>query len=139
MTALDTNVLIALWDPRSGMAHAVSRACRQYRKRGSIVICGPVFSELLGFPQRTSVDIHRLLNADEILIEWEFSEADWLAAGHAYQGYVNRRKSSGGGLSRRMLTDFLIGAHASVRGYSLLTLDRSTYSAAFPNLRLESI
>lgn len=139
MMALDTNILVALWDPRSGMTIAVSRAYQRYRKFGPIVICGPVFSELLGFPQRTSTEIHHLLNASEIRIEWEFSEADWLAAGHAYQGYVNRRKSSGGGLSRRMLTDFLIGAHASVRGYSLVTMDQDIYRAAFPNLHIESL
>jgi predicted nucleic acid-binding protein len=139
MTALDTNVLIALWDTRSGMTAVVSRACQQFRTAGPIIICGPVFSELLGFPQRTSAEIHRLLEEDDISVHWQFSELDWLAAGHAYQGYVARRKSSGGGSSRRMLTDFLIGAHASIRGYTLFTLDQSTYSLAFPNLRLESV
>ena len=137
-TSLDTNVLIALWDASSGMTEAVSRACQHSRKRGPIVICGPVFSELLGFPRRTSNEIHRRLEDEQISIEWEFFERDWQTAGLAYQGYVNRRRSSGGGLSRRMLTDFLIGAHASVRGHSLLTLDQGTYRAAFPNLRLQS-
>jgi predicted nucleic acid-binding protein len=37
-----------------------------------------------------------------------------------------------------MVTDFLIGAHAAVRGYTLLTADRRLYSAAFPNLRMKS-
>lgn len=139
MTALDTNVLITLWDSGSGMTTAISQACQHHRKSGPIVICGPVFSELLGFPQRVSVDIHRRLETHEIEIDWDLTEPDWLAAGQAYQGYVVRRRSSGGGLSRRMLTDFLVGAHASVRGHSLLTLDRSIFRAAFPNLRLESL
>jgi predicted nucleic acid-binding protein len=139
MTSLDTNILIALWDTRSGMTAAVSRAFSQLRSAGPTVICRPVFSELLGFPHRTPSEIHRLLEADEISIQWELSELDWLAAGHAYQDHVVRRRASGGGLPRRMRTNILIGAHASVRGQTLFTLDRSTYSSAFHNLSLESI
>jgi len=138
MTALDANVLIALWDTDPVISQSASLACQKIHENGPIGICGPAFSELMGQPGRSSTQIQRLLESAEIKIDWEFTEPDWLAAGHAYQGYVARRKSSGGGLSRRMLTDFLVGAHASVRGHSLLTLDRSIFRAAFPNLHLES-
>jgi predicted nucleic acid-binding protein len=37
---------------------------------------------------------------------------------------------------RRILADFLIGAHACERGYRLLTLDDRLYRAAFPDLAL---
>lgn len=138
MTALDSNVLIALWDTDPVISQSASLACQRIQRSGPIGICGPTFAELMGLPGRTGVQIQRLLESAEIEIDWDFTEPDWLAAGHAYQGYVARRKSSGGGLSRRMLTDFLVGAHASVRGHSLLTLDRSIFRAAFPKLRLES-
>ena len=138
MTALDSNVLIALWDRDPSISQSASLACQKIQRSGPIGICGPAFAELMGQPGRTSTQIQRLLESAEIEIDWEFTEPDWLAAGHAYQGYVARRKSSGGGLPRRMLTDFLVGAHASVRGHSLLTLDRSTFRAAFPKLRVES-
>jgi hypothetical protein len=121
------------------MTAAVSKACQHFRKSGPIVICGPVFGELLGLPKRTSGEIHRLLEDEQISIEWEFSQQDWQTAGSAYQGYVVRRRSSGSGLPRRMMTDFLIGAHANVRNYTLLTLDNGLYRAAFPSLRMTSL
>ena len=34
--------------------------------------------------------------------------------------------------------DFIIGAHAALRGYTLLTLDGQLYKAAFPALKIVS-
>jgi predicted nucleic acid-binding protein len=67
-------------------------------------------------------------------IDWAMGEEIWKEAGRVYSGYTKRRKSSGGKASRRILTDFLIGSHALVRGYSLLTIDHGHYAAAFPTL-----
>jgi predicted nucleic acid-binding protein len=139
MTALDSNVLIALWDTDLFISKRASLACQRIKQSSPIGICGPVFSELLGFPGRTDGQLRSLLDASEIFVDWDFTEPDWYAAGQAYQGYVGRRRSSGSGLPRRMLTDFLIGAHASVRGNTLLTMDNRLYKAAFPDLRFESV
>jgi len=38
-----------------------------------------------------------------------------------------------------VLADFLIGAHAQMRGYRLLSLDERVYRAAFPELKVETI
>jgi predicted nucleic acid-binding protein len=40
---------------------------------------------------------------------------------------------------RRILADFLIGAHAQKRGYRLLTLDEGFYPTAFPRLVLARV
>lgn len=138
MTSIDANVLVSLWIRNTVENQAASSAMQKAARRGPLCICGPAFSELLGLPGRNPRDLRILLDSSEISVEWTLSEADWETAGLAYQGYVQRRRSSAGGLPRRMLTDFLIGAHASVRGYSLLTLDLRTYRAAFPNLRIET-
>lgn len=37
---------------------------------------------------------------------------------------------------RRILTDFLIGAHAHERKFALLTLDNRIFKAAFPRLKI---
>jgi predicted nucleic acid-binding protein len=37
---------------------------------------------------------------------------------------------------RRILADFLIGAHAVVSGYKLLTLDAGIYQTSFPKLKI---
>jgi predicted nucleic acid-binding protein len=63
-------------------------------------------------------------------------EAFWRAAGQAFQKYAARRREKPASGPRRILDDFLIGAHASERGYRLLTLDDRLYRAAFPSLAL---
>jgi predicted nucleic acid-binding protein len=40
---------------------------------------------------------------------------------------------------RRILADFVIGAHALRRAYALLTLDDRLYRLAFPRLEIMSI
>jgi predicted nucleic acid-binding protein len=136
ITSIDTNVLILLWVQDPAWNQRASSAIQAASRRGRLCVCGPVFSELMGLPGRDSEQLQRLLEASGIQIEWEMDEAVWQAAGLAYQGYVQRRKASGGGLPRRILTDLLIGAHASVRGYSLLSMDQDIYSAGFPELRM---
>ena len=62
--------------------------------------------------------------------------AVWRAAGRAFQKYTARRREKPASGPRRILADFLIGAHASEHGYRLLTLDDHLYRAAFPALTL---
>lgn len=49
-----------------------------------------------------------------------------------------RRKQRDQG-TRRILADFLIGAHAYIRGYRLLSLNERLYRTAFPTLKIEAI
>ena len=138
MTALDSNVLITLWDSDRLASESAAQGCLRARQNGPLAICGPVFCELLGLPRRNEIELRGVLDALEILIDWNFTEKDWQIAGNAYQGCVKRRRASGGGLPRRMATDFLIGAHATARNDRLMTLDRGRYRSAFPGLRIES-
>jgi predicted nucleic acid-binding protein len=57
-------------------------------------------------------------------------EAAFLA-GKSFLAYRRR-----GGIKRSPLPDFLIGAHAAVAGYRLLTRDAARYRTYFPNLPL---
>lgn len=138
-TSIDTNVLLLLWTQDPTWNLRASAAIQEASKRGRLCICGPVFSELMGLPGRDAKQLELLIEASGFHIEWDMNEVIWQTAGLAYQGYVRRRKKSGGGLPRRILTDLLIGAHASARGYSLLTMDQDIYSPAFPGLHIESL
>nr|WP_237683974.1 type II toxin-antitoxin system VapC family toxin [Pseudaminobacter soli] len=60
----------------------------------------------------------------------------WSAAFLAGLAHAQYRRS--GGSRERTLPDFLIGAHASVGGYRLLTRDAARYSSYFPWLNLMS-
>src|SRR5207302_3822625 len=60
-------------------------------------------------------------------------------AGRAFQQYVARRRKQLDSGPRRILADFLIGAHALHHGFRLLTLDDRLYRAAFPRLAVLSV
>lgn len=58
----------------------------------------------------------------------------WTAAFAAGAAFRKYRRSGGG--RDRVLPDFLIGAHAVVRGYSILTRDPKGYRSYFPTVEL---
>jgi hypothetical protein len=138
-TSIDSNVLIAFGRSDHSANKIAAALLSDAATKGPLCICGAVFSELLGYPGRSGNELRQFITSLGIRIDWQFGELDWEAAGKAYQGYVQRRRKSGGGLPRRVATDFLIGVHATTRGYDLLTLDKGLYKAAFPNLPLASI
>lgn len=136
ITAIDTNVLIALWDRDDTLNSAAQAALDDAFAQGKLVISGAVFAELLAFPRRTEAFLGRFLKDTEITVDWATDEPVWRRAGKAFQSYANRRRKQKSGEPRRILADFLIGAHALERGYSLVTLDEGIYRAAFPKLQI---
>ena len=139
ITAIDTNVLVALWDRDDTLNSIAQTALDSALARGRLVISGVVFAELLAFPRRTEGFIDQFLSDTGIAVEWAMSESIWRAAGGAFQAYIKRRYSQGTIGPRRLLADFLIGAHAFEKSYNLLTLDYGIYRAAFPKLAIVRI
>ena len=136
-TALDTNVIVALWDVSDVLHLAARKALDALWGRDTLVVSGVVYAELIGAPRRTEEFVDRFCEEAGIVVEWELKESVWRAAGKAFQSYVTRRKKQGGSEPRRVLADFLIGTHALENGYRLLTADASLYKASFPRLALE--
>ena len=129
ITAVDTSVLLDVFtaDPRFG---ARSRdALRRCRAEGGLVACEVVWAELGG----AFADAAAAATALESL-EVEFDAVDREVALAA--GRVWRDSRSKGGTRRRILPDFLIGAHASVRAERLLTRDRGFYRRSFSGLTI---
>jgi predicted nucleic acid-binding protein len=133
-TAIDTNVLVTLWDGEDALNGPARRALEVAFEQGSLVIVGAVYAELLAAPGRTEKFLDRFCEETRIKVEWGLSEEVWRAAGLAFQEYAARRKKQKGTGPRRILADFLIGAHAAVNGYRLLTLDVGLYRVSFPRL-----
>jgi predicted nucleic acid-binding protein len=138
-TAIDTNVIVALWDAEDSLHVAARAVLEKALNEGALVISGAVYAELMAAPGRTEAFIDRFCEETGIAVEWELGERVWRAAGTAFQSYAARRRRRKEGEARRILADFLIGAHALVNGYKLLTLDGRTYETAFPRLRIESL
>lgn len=125
--SLDTSALIAIQagEPRAPWV------AEQLDAAHSLLVCAPVIAEL-----RPSLpDAENWVTSFGIDIDWEFSRAMWQRIGDLHAEYALRRQKAGAGLPRRLVTDFLIGAHAEVRGYPLLTLNPADY-AMFTDLTL---
>jgi predicted nucleic acid-binding protein len=138
-TAIDTNVVIALWDTDPEVTLAARTALDAAFHRGNLVVAAPVFAELIAAPGRTESFVSAFFEDAGIAIDWELGEGVWRSAGRAFRGYAERRRKSSAAIPRRILADFLIGAHAAVHGYRLLTFDERLFRAAFPTLKVETI
>lgn len=138
-TAIDTNVIVALWDADTVFSSAAEKALEEAYRRGELTIAAPVFAELISAPGRTEEFVSSFLQENGIAIDWDLNEPVWRKAADAFQAYAERRRSHREAGPRRLLVDFLIGAHALVRGYRLLTLDDRHYRAAFPKLKVEGV
>ena len=138
-TAIDTNVVIALWDQDAALSQAAQTALEKAFRRGALVVAAPVFSELIAAPGRTENFVASFFEETSIAVDWALSEAVWRSAGRAFQSYAERRRKQRDSGARRILADFLIGAHALAGGYRLLTLDKGLYRAAFPRLTVETV
>jgi len=93
------------------------------------VACAPVWAEVgAGLPtQVQAVEVFDTLRVD-------FSEISVNAALMASEAF--RAYRSGGGIRRRVASDFLIAAHAAVHGYPLLTRDAGLARLSIPGLVL---
>jgi hypothetical protein len=138
-TSLDTNVLVYLLNQDDALNRRALVGIENARRSGRLVVCGPVYAELLGLPSRTQTILDEFFSLGGIEIEWRFEADVWRTAGVAFQGYVKRRLADGKELPRRILTDFLVGAHAVIRGYTLLTVDKRLYKVSFSGIRVQSI
>ena len=134
--AVDTNVLVDLWAGVPDGSVAARDALRMALAAGKLVICAPVYAELIAGPSFQGDRVEGLLNRAGIEIDWEMGESVWRLAGQAFAGYAGRRRSAGAGGPRRPLTDFVVGAHAVLTAGKMITRDSGLYRAAFPRLEL---
>jgi len=86
-----------------------------------------------GRPERF---VDEFLSATGIEVDCLPDEEIWREAGRRYAAYAGRRRKSGGSSPKRLLVDFVIGAHASLCDDRLMTLDCHRYVQDYPRLRL---
>lgn len=134
-TALDTNILSALWSTEPAAARILENLQRA-RALGAIVISGPVYVELAAHPTAPRNFVDKFLSETGIAVEFLLDEPVWRRAADAFGTYAQRRRRSGGASPKRLLADFLIAAHASLHADRLYTLDPGRYQQDFPKLRL---
>ena len=100
------------------------------------MISAPVYAELLAHPQATGQFVDEFLTSTSVAVDFDLGEPVWRDAARGFAAYVQRRRHSAGGNPKRLLVDFLTGAHAILKADRLLTLDAGRYQKDFPKLRL---
>ncbi len=138
-TAVDTNVIVALWDKDDAVNSAAESALDAALRRGHLVIPAPVFAELMPCPGRSEAFLDAFLKDTGISVDWNLDEAIWRTAGLAFQNHAARRRKQRGYGPRRILADFLIGAYALEKRCRLMTLDDGLYRVSFPGLTIARV
>lgn len=128
-TLVDTNVLLDVLTDDPVWSAWSSAALARALDKGDAVINQIIYAEV-------STGFSRIEDLDDALPPSQIGREDlpWRAgfiAGKAFLRYRGR-----GGTRATPLPDFYIGAHAAVRGMSLLTRDRARYATYFPTVRL---
>jgi len=131
ITAVDTNVLLDVFLPDKRFAKSSANLLKQAYDEGALVICDIVYAELAPqFGDRRSLD--RALMTINVTCSSLDSETAFLA-GERWSAYTRA-----GGKSARIITDFLIGAHALTKADRFLSRDRGFYKSYFADLQILS-
>lgn len=134
-TAIDTNIISALWTGESS-AEKIAAILARSSRAGGLTIAAPVYAELLAYPGVNTEYLDAFFDTARATVDFRLDEAIWREAGLRFAKHAARRRSSRGGPPRRLLADFIIGAHALLRADRLLTLDVPLYAHDFPELKI---
>lgn len=134
-TAIDSNVFSAIWSGEPS-APALSRQLGAAKLEGALLISPTVFAELHAYPGATEKFLHNFLQTTGVIIDYRLEDNIWDETGRRFARYALRRRKSSGTNPKRLLADFIIGAHAMLQADRFLTLDPRRYSQDFPELKL---
>lgn len=134
-TAIDTNVVSALWS-KEPAAGRIGVELGNARNEGGLVVGAPVYAELLAYPGATEAFVNDFLADTGIVVDFALSEDVWLEAGRRFARYAKRRRKATSKSPRRLLADFVVGAHAMKQANRLMTLDPQRYQQDFSELKL---
>ena len=127
-TALDSSIILDVLTNDKTWADASQNSLKQAMSEGSFVIGECVMAEITPALDSSELAV--------FLLDWGIqfvptSQAAAILAGEMYRTYLNRN-----GNAKRVLPDFLIGAHALHHSDRLLARDRGYYRDYFSDLVL---
>lgn len=127
--AVDTSVLLDVLLPDDKYVESSLRLLEEHGARGALIICPVVYAEAAAAfsPSSAFEEVAREMG----LIYDGFSPEVAILAAQMWQDY--RRQ---GGPRRRIMSDFLIGAHAQLGAELLLSRDRGYFRDYFQGLEV---
>ena len=127
IAAVDTNILLDIFLPDKKFVESSTNLLKTAFDQGGLIICDIVYAELVPqFKKRPLLD--RTLEVLNISVSSLGNDTAYLA-GEKWGEYKEK-----GGKRDRIITDFLIGAHAVIKADRFLTRDRGFYKSYFPDL-----
>jgi len=129
ITAVDTNILIDILEPDPDFGPSSKAALKKCLLQGSVVACEVVWAETAtayGDKIPQLLDILQQMG----IIYSPMSQEVAIGAAKSWHAYRER-----GGSKKKIVADFLIGAHASVQCDQLLSRDRGFYRKFFTSLK----
>lgn len=125
---VDSNVILDLFTEDTVWEGWSSAALAEAAETQRLVINAVIFAEIsVNFDEIEEIESELGSTFEREAIPF----AAAFLAGKAFSTYRRR-----GGSRASLLPDFLIGAHAAVQGYDLLTRDVARYRNYFPTVRL---
>ena len=127
ITAVDTSVLLDVFLPDDKHGESSKQRLKEAYDAGAIIACDIVYAELAAwFRDRAALD--GALQAINVA-------ASPINTAIAYEGGLRwKRYREAGGPRKRIISDFLIGAHAIAVADAFLTRDRGFFATYFPEL-----
>lgn len=133
--AVDTNVLSGLLSGGPESAAEARVALENARAAGTLVVSPVVYAEFAAGRSPDYADA--FFSEKRVEVDWLLGTNVWRTAGSRYGDYARtRRRQKGDTGPRRILADFLIGAHALHLDRVLLTSDARIYGTHFPELEV---
>ena len=129
ITAVDSSIVLDVLTADSVHTEKSEEALRQASLQGQLIVCEAALAEIfpaLGDRER----VH------EFLLDWQIDflpsdEESAMLAGEMFLRYLKRGREQ-----KRIVADFLIGAHASVHADRLLARDRGYLRDYFASLNV---
>jgi predicted nucleic acid-binding protein len=128
ITAVDTSVLVDVLIDDPKYAAGSNAALRKADSEGALILCESALAEI--------VPVFGSDEVAEFLSDWNLkfvpsSQESAMLAGEMFRAYLKR-----GGKRGRVVSDFLIAAHAQIHAERLLARDRGYYRNYFKRLKL---